>query len=122
MQITMAADPHGGHRRLMHGAIAGEDVSLRGENFFREGPRGFGKLFQSHLQRAEQPVHAVPQRLVKRPLVIRAERLGGKILVGRIGSEHEVEFVEAIPRNPSGKILRRELKERERARRADKQV
>jgi long-chain acyl-CoA synthetase len=35
---------------------------------------------------------------------------------------HEVEFVEAIPRNPSGKILRRELKERERARRAGKQA
>ena len=27
----------------------------------------------------------------------------------------EVDFVEAIPRNPSGKILRRELKEKERA-------
>ncbi len=31
---------------------------------------------------------------------------------------HEVEFVEALPKLPSGKILRRELKERERARRA----
>ncbi len=27
----------------------------------------------------------------------------------------EVEFIEAIPKNPSGKILRRELKEKERA-------
>ncbi len=27
----------------------------------------------------------------------------------------EVEFVETIPKNPSGKILRRELKARERA-------
>ncbi len=27
----------------------------------------------------------------------------------------EVDFVEAIPKNPSGKILRRELKEKERA-------
>jgi long-chain acyl-CoA synthetase len=31
---------------------------------------------------------------------------------------HEVEFVEALPKIPSGKILRRELKELERARRA----
>jgi len=31
---------------------------------------------------------------------------------------HEVEFVEALPKLPSGKILRRELKELERARRA----
>jgi len=31
---------------------------------------------------------------------------------------HEVEFVETLPRVPSGKILRRELKELERARRA----
>jgi len=31
---------------------------------------------------------------------------------------HEVEFVETFPRVPSGKILRRELKELERARRA----
>jgi len=28
----------------------------------------------------------------------------------------EIEFVEAIPRNPSGKILRRVLKEQERQR------
>ena len=34
---------------------------------------------------------------------------------------HEVEFVEALPRIPSGKILRRELRELERARRAVKQ-
>ena len=27
----------------------------------------------------------------------------------------EVAFIEAIPKNPSGKILRRELKEKERA-------
>jgi acyl-coenzyme A synthetase/AMP-(fatty) acid ligase len=27
----------------------------------------------------------------------------------------EVEFIDAIPKNPSGKILRRELKEKERA-------
>jgi acyl-coenzyme A synthetase/AMP-(fatty) acid ligase len=27
---------------------------------------------------------------------------------------HEVEFIDAIPRNPSGKILRRILKEQER--------
>ena len=33
----------------------------------------------------------------------------------------EVEFVDAIPRNPSGKVLRRELIERERAR-ASQQV
>jgi long-chain acyl-CoA synthetase len=31
---------------------------------------------------------------------------------------HEVEFVEDLPKIPSGKILRRELKELERARRA----
>jgi long-chain acyl-CoA synthetase len=31
---------------------------------------------------------------------------------------HEIEFVETLPRVPSGKILRRELKELERARRA----
>jgi long-chain acyl-CoA synthetase len=31
---------------------------------------------------------------------------------------HEVEFVESLPKIPSGKILRRELKELERARRA----
>ena len=30
---------------------------------------------------------------------------------------HVVEFIDAIPKVPSGKILRRELKERERARR-----
>ena len=35
---------------------------------------------------------------------------------------HEVEFVESLPKILSGKILRRELKERERARRAGKQV
>ncbi len=35
---------------------------------------------------------------------------------------YEVEFSDAIPRNPSGKILRRELKDRERARRAGKQA
>ena len=34
---------------------------------------------------------------------------------------HEVEFVESLPKIPSGKILRRELKELERARRAGKQ-
>jgi acyl-coenzyme A synthetase/AMP-(fatty) acid ligase len=27
---------------------------------------------------------------------------------------HEIEFIDAIPRNPSGKILRRVLKEQER--------
>jgi len=31
---------------------------------------------------------------------------------------HEVEFVESLPKLPSGKILRRELKELERARHA----
>jgi long-chain acyl-CoA synthetase len=31
---------------------------------------------------------------------------------------HQVEFVDAIPKTPSGKILRRELKEREKARRS----
>ncbi len=35
---------------------------------------------------------------------------------------HEVEFVEALPKIPSGKILRRELKELERSRRTGKQV
>jgi len=35
---------------------------------------------------------------------------------------HEVEFVEALPKLPSGKILRRELKELERARRAGERV
>ena len=35
---------------------------------------------------------------------------------------HEVEFVEALPKIPSGKILRRELKELERARRAGERV
>lgn len=35
---------------------------------------------------------------------------------------HEVEFVESLPKIPSGKILRRELKELERARRAAKQA
>ena len=35
---------------------------------------------------------------------------------------HYVEFIEAIPKVPSGKILRRELKERERAIRAGKQM
>jgi len=34
---------------------------------------------------------------------------------------HEVEFVESLPKIPSGKILRRELKELERVRRAGKQ-
>jgi long-chain acyl-CoA synthetase len=34
---------------------------------------------------------------------------------------HEVEFVESLPKIPAGKILRRELKELERARRAGKQ-
>jgi long-chain acyl-CoA synthetase len=34
---------------------------------------------------------------------------------------HEVEFVESLPKIPSGKILRRELKEFERARRAENQ-
>ena len=33
---------------------------------------------------------------------------------------HEVEFVETLPKLPSGKILRRELKELERARHAEK--
>jgi long-chain acyl-CoA synthetase len=35
---------------------------------------------------------------------------------------HVVEFIDAIPKVPSGKILRRELKEREKALRAGKQV
>ena len=35
---------------------------------------------------------------------------------------HEVEFIDAIPKLASGKILRRELKEREKARRAGQQV
>jgi len=35
---------------------------------------------------------------------------------------HEVEFIDAIPKVPSGKILRRELKERERALRAGEQM
>jgi long-chain acyl-CoA synthetase len=35
---------------------------------------------------------------------------------------HEVEFIDAIPKVPSGKILRRELKERERALRAGEQI
>jgi long-chain acyl-CoA synthetase len=35
---------------------------------------------------------------------------------------HEVEFVEALPKIPSGKVLRRELKELERARRASGQM
>lgn len=33
---------------------------------------------------------------------------------------HEIEFIDAIPKVPSGKILRRELKEREKVRRAEK--
>ncbi len=35
---------------------------------------------------------------------------------------HYVEFIDAIPKVPSGKILRRELKEREKALRAGKQI
>jgi len=35
---------------------------------------------------------------------------------------HEVEFVEALPKLPSGKILRRELRELERARRAGERI
>jgi long-chain acyl-CoA synthetase len=35
---------------------------------------------------------------------------------------HYVEFIDAIPKVPSGKILRRELKERERALRAGEQM
>jgi long-chain acyl-CoA synthetase len=35
---------------------------------------------------------------------------------------HQIEFIEAIPKVPSGKILRRELKERERARIAGEQI
>jgi long-chain acyl-CoA synthetase len=35
---------------------------------------------------------------------------------------HQVEFIDAIPKVPSGKILRRELKERERARLAAQQL
>jgi long-chain acyl-CoA synthetase len=34
---------------------------------------------------------------------------------------HEIEFIDVIPKVASGKILRRELKEREKARRAEKQ-
>ncbi len=35
---------------------------------------------------------------------------------------HQIEFIDAIPKVPSGKILRRELKERERARLAGEQI
>src|SRR5207245_10716784 len=70
----------------------------------RELPKGFVVIRPGHSATPEEILHFANSKLA-----------GYKKI-------HQIEFIDAIPKVPSGKILRRELKERERARLAGEQI
>ena len=80
------------HPAVMDSAVIGVPDDEAGEL-----PKGFVVIRQGHSATAEEILGFVNGKLA-----------GYKKL-------HEVEFIDAIPKVPSGKILRRELKEREKA-------
>lgn len=80
------------HPAVMDSAVIGVPDDEAGEL-----PKGFVVLRQGHSATSEEILDFVNGKLA-----------GYKKL-------HEVEFIDAIPKVPSGKILRRELKEREKA-------
>src|SRR5436309_8053680 len=71
MQISMAADAQGRHRRLVNGAIAFQDGILQSQHFLRKWPHRIRNFFQFTPQDSEMKREMISQRLIERPLVKR---------------------------------------------------